>query len=123
MKTTQYLRKTSKVYSVDSLLYSTVKGCASSVRDIRQSFEDDPLRGRPIYSITPENIELVKELVAIDPHLSQEETVRCILHDNEQDMQHETRDSLSKKFLESFEICVSRSLNKIVTDDETWIKC
>ncbi|CAF3351819.1 unnamed protein product, partial [Rotaria socialis] len=36
----------------------------------RDQFEDEPRTGRPKTAVTPENIEAVRELVDIDPHIT-----------------------------------------------------
>ena len=36
----------------------------------RDHFEDEPRAGRPRSAVTPENIEAVRQLISVDPHLT-----------------------------------------------------
>jgi histone-lysine N-methyltransferase SETMAR len=57
-------------YGPDVVSYSTVALWVRRFSSGRESFEDDPRVGRPITTVTQENIDAVQELVRDDPHIS-----------------------------------------------------
>jgi histone-lysine N-methyltransferase SETMAR len=109
----------------------------------RESLEDDPRAGRPITVVTQKNIDAVKELVEVDPHISID-YIACML-----DISHGSVDTILKLHLKlkkvssrwvphhltdaqrqrRVEICIENlrkiesgewRLGDIVTGDESW---
>ena len=54
--------------SEDTLSYSQVKEWAKRFNEGRESLEDEAKSGRPISVITPQNIDMVRNIVEDDPH-------------------------------------------------------
>ena len=57
-------------YGDQAPCYSTVQRWAKLFKDGREVVEDDPRCGRPITSLTPINIELVRQAVEENPHIT-----------------------------------------------------
>ena len=57
-----------KVYSEDALSYSRVKEWAKCFNEGRESLEDEAKSVRPISVITPQTIDIVRNIVEDDPH-------------------------------------------------------
>ena len=124
-----------------ALTLSTVRRWIAKFKAGEISVDDKPRSGRPRESVTPENIEKVKELVTNDPHITtriledeigiSHDRIVHILH-NELDLHKvcakwvphklsadhkEKRVELSKQMLE----VLKNGYNNIITGDETWM--
>jgi histone-lysine N-methyltransferase SETMAR len=53
--------------------YSTVAMWAARFKNGRASVEDDPREGRPVTSFTEQNIELVRQVIEVNPHATYDE--------------------------------------------------
>lgn len=111
----------------------------------RTSLKDDPREGRPKTAVVPENIDAVRNLIEEDRHMTYREIMSClgisatsvhsILHEYLgvrklcarwiphllTDVQKKTRVDWCRKMLEKFVDGASKSVNYIVTGDESWI--
>src|SRR5271155_5843621 len=55
--------------------YTTVTRWAKRFRERREDVNDDPRSGRPVSELTDENIELVRQVISNDPHLTYDEII------------------------------------------------
>lgn len=72
--------------------YDCVAKWAKLFKEGRESLEDDPRSGRPRTAHTAENIELIRQLIEEDPHVTYDiiqahsglsrDTIQAILHDS-----------------------------------------
>lgn len=110
----------------------------------RDHFEDEPRAGRPRSAVTPENIEAVRQLVNIDPHITYQEiedaldigsaATQSILHDYLglkkitcrwvphflTEGQKQDRVDYCQKMLEKFDGGRSKRVYDVITGDESW---
>jgi hypothetical protein len=141
----QCLERLQSAFSHDAPSRSTVFSWLAEFRRGRQSLEDEPRCGRPPTAVTPENIELVRQLVLEDRRISVHElealvgigsgSVKSILHDSLGLRKLESRwipHTLTpeqmlirvkwcKEMLVKFDEARSRRLYDVVTGDETWL--
>ncbi|CAF4420278.1 unnamed protein product, partial [Rotaria sp. Silwood2] len=124
--------------------YPTVAEWAKRFREGREDVNDDPRSGRPVFELTDENIELVREVINHDPHSTYDDiiaetflshgTIERIIHDclkmkkitlrwvphQLSDEQKQERVKLCRENLAKFRDGSGR-LCDIITGDETWI--
>jgi hypothetical protein len=55
--------------------YRTVARWASRFREGREDVNDDPRSGRPVFELTDENIELVRQVINNDPHSTYDDII------------------------------------------------
>ncbi|CAF3108963.1 unnamed protein product, partial [Rotaria sp. Silwood2] len=106
--------------------------------------EDEPRAGRPRTAVTPENIEAVRELVNIDPHITYQQiedtlqigstSTEIILHDylglknvtcrwvphSLSEAQKQDRVDYCLQMLKKFDGGKSKRVYDIITSDESW---
>jgi transposase len=109
----------------------------------RDHFEDEPRTGRPRSAVTPENIEAVRQLVNVDPHITYQEiedaldigsaATQSILHDYLglkkitcrwvphflTEAQRQDRVDYYQKMLEKFDGGRSKRVYDVITGDES----
>jgi len=124
--------------------YQTIARWAKRFPEGREDVNDDPRSGRPVYELTDENIELVRQVIIDDPHATYDDiiaetflshgTIERIIHNclkmkkvtsrwvphelNDQQKQERVRvcrENLAKFRNGSWRLC------DIITGDETWI--
>lgn len=148
-----YKRKLSQQECLESLQKTFGDSCVSRAtvynwyaefnRD-RDHFEDEPRVGRPRTAVTSENIEAVRQLVNIDPHITYQQiqdtlqigsaATESILHDYLglrkitcrwvahflTDAQKQDRVNYCLAMLEKFDDGRSKRVFDIITGDESW---
>lgn len=67
---TEIHKELNLAYNENAPKYSTVAKWVALFKEGRESLEDNPRSGRPITVYTNENIDLVRNLIEEDPHLS-----------------------------------------------------
>ena len=131
-------------YGQGTVSYSTVARWIQRFANERESVEDDPRMGRPLFIITQRNIDAVQDLVKEDPHISIDYIATTL------DISHGSADTILKQYLglrkvssrwvphqltheqrqRRVNICLENlqkfeggtwRLYDIVTGDETWI--
>uniref|UniRef100_A0A915KJE3 Mos1 transposase HTH domain-containing protein n=1 Tax=Romanomermis culicivorax TaxID=13658 RepID=A0A915KJE3_ROMCU len=65
-KAAEIHQKLVDVYGTNALGFSTVKHWIALFKTGRESFQDDPRQGAPKDVSTPENIEVIRQLVEAD---------------------------------------------------------
>ena len=138
--------KMAQVYGEDVLSYSCVKDWSKRFREGGESLEDEAKSGRPIYIITPQTIDLLRNIVHDDPQTTVAEiahhldistgSVDEILINHLEYrkissrwtphkltlVQKTARLTCAKEMLKMYEHADSRRLAEICTGDETWIR-
>lgn len=136
-----------KVYGDKCPAYDVVKRFSRKFKCGRESLEDEPGRGRPETSTSPEMIEKVEKLVMDDRRICTktiEQIVRIshgsvisILHDHLNmnkvsarwvprmltPMQRAERVRISRELLERAGVDVDKFFSQLVTMDECWVYC
>ena len=134
------------VYKGSTPSLSTIQKWSSEFKRGRESIEDDPRSGGPVFATTDENVKMVEKLVLEDARIKINSlvkitklsvgTIHSILHDFLNlskvsarwvprmltPLQKQTRIECSKQFLE---LCGENSasvFDRIVTGDETWVR-
>ena len=128
----------------DDVSYPTVAEWTCRFREGRTSLEDDSRIGRPVTSLTDENIDLIRTLIEENPHVSirylavdtgmSYGTISSIIHDElklkklcARWIPHQLTDQRKKQRVDICRDNLAKlrsgewRLNDIVTDDETWI--
>ena len=133
-------------YGPHAISYSTVQKRAKLVQEGEMEIEEKPRSGRPVSKINKENIDLVRELIEEDPHVTYDElegetelsrgSIFNIIHDHlklrkitsrwvPRDLtphQKQERVRICRANLAKFQSDSWRACN-IITGDETWIYC
>jgi len=128
----------------DAPSYATVKRWVKRFREGRDDVDDDPRSGRPVFMLTDENIERVRQVIEDDRHSTYDDimaetslcydTIERIIHDclkmrkvtsrwvahQLTDEQKQERLRICRQNLAKFRNGTWR-LDDIVTGDETWI--
>jgi len=91
MSQEECLQSLQKTFGHSCVSRATVYNWFAEFNRGRDHFEDEPRSGRPRTAVTPENIEAVRQLVNIDPHITNQEiddtsqirsaAIKSILHD------------------------------------------
>ena len=134
-----------KVYGNGALKYATVCKWVRRFNDSRESSENDPRVGRPVSVLTEKNVATVKTLIEEDARCTVQEieelsgihssSVLKILRERLglrkictrwvphllTDEQKQSQVRLALQVIEKYDKCDPRSLEEIVTGDETWI--
>ena len=66
----EYFESLQKTFGVSCISRATVYNWYAKFNRGRDHFEDEPHAGRPRSLVTPENIEAVRQLISVDPHLT-----------------------------------------------------
>lgn len=133
------------VFGDEAPAFSTVANWSKLFREGREHIEDDERVGRPVTETTSENIEQVRDIINIDPHITVDElqaqtdlshgTIQRIISDHLNlrkitaryvpkqltDSQRAKRLQICKENLAKFESGAWR-LCDVVTGDESWLK-
>ena len=138
------LKSLQKTFGDSCVSHTTVYRWYAEFNRARDHFEDEPCTGRPRSAVTPENIEAVRQLVNMDPHITYQKiddtleigsaAVRLILHDNLglkkitcrwvphflTEAQKQDLVDYCLKMLEKFDSGRSKRVYDVIIGDESW---
>ena len=131
-----------KVYGNGALKYATLCKWVRLFNDGRESIENDPQVGRPVYVLTEKNLATVKKLIEGDARYTVQgieelsgihsSSVLKILRERLglrkictphllTDEQKQSRVRLASQVIEKYDKCDPCRLEEIITGNETWI--